>query len=165
MRLFRDSKGTEWKIEITIAAVKRVKALLPAVDLLEVSTGDPPLIVRLSVDVILLCDVLYALCKPEADARGISDEQFGELMGGDALLSGQKAFMEEIVDFFQKLGRTEQATVVQQAGKMVRATIAAANAKIESVDIEGMSQRVVGKLFGDAQASLESTLIPEHSAN
>jgi len=39
-------------------------------------TGDPPLLTRLGTDVILLCDVIFASVKPQADQHGVSDEQF-----------------------------------------------------------------------------------------
>ena len=58
---------------------KRVRDLLKE-DLLDVKQ----ILERLMVDPILLCDVIYCICKPQADAEGISDEQFGQAMGGDS---------------------------------------------------------------------------------
>lgn len=171
MHQFKDSSSTPrlWTVAINVGTVKRVKGLLPEIDLLEVSSqkskDDPPLIVSLATDVILLCDVLYAICKPEADAREISDAQFGEAMGGDALADGQRALMEELTDFFQKLGRTEQATVIRQAAVMISTSIAAANKRLQTVDMQKLSESAVGKLFTDAEASLDKTLNLTRSEN
>ena len=80
MKTFTDSAGRTWTVSLTIDAAKRVKGLLD-VNLLELEAGDPPLLTKLGTDVILLCDVIFALVKPQADAAGVSDEQFGAALG------------------------------------------------------------------------------------
>jgi len=69
--------------------------------------------------VILLCDVIFVLVKPQADAAGVSDEQFAAALGGDAILAAQTAFYEELVDFFRKLGRTDLAKAVDAQRRMI----------------------------------------------
>ena len=49
---------------------------------------------------MLLCDVVYAACTPEADARSVTDEDFGRAMAGDAIELATTALLEELVDFF-----------------------------------------------------------------
>jgi hypothetical protein len=63
MSSFRDSTGRLWEVDITIAAVKRVRSLV-SIDLLALAEGDPPLITRLGTDIALVCDALYAVVKP-----------------------------------------------------------------------------------------------------
>jgi hypothetical protein len=46
-----------------------------------------------------LADVLYGLCKKEADATQISDEDFGRALGGDAIALATEAFVEEMFVF------------------------------------------------------------------
>ena len=65
MRTFTDNTGRAWTIAINVDAIKRVKSVAK-VDLLEAVEGK--LLERLVGDPILLCDVVYALCKPQADA-------------------------------------------------------------------------------------------------
>jgi len=79
-----------------VDAIKRVRGLVD-VDLLEVVEGK--LIERFIRDPILLCDVVYAVCKPEADSRSVSDEDFGRSMAGDAIEQATKALLEELVNF------------------------------------------------------------------
>jgi len=55
---------------------------------------------RLMIDPILLCDVVYCVCKPQADAQGITDEEFARAMAGDAIAQAKRALMEDLVDFF-----------------------------------------------------------------
>lgn len=97
MKTFKDNAGRTWTVTVDVSAIKRVRSLLD-VNLLEVLDGR--LIERLAGDPVLLCDVLYALVKPEADAKGITDEDFGRAMAGDAVEHATTALLEELVDFF-----------------------------------------------------------------
>jgi len=115
MRTFKDNQGREWTVEITVAAIKRVRGLA-GVDLMEVLEGSNGLIEKLVRDPVLLCDVIYAACKPQADERQISDEAFGASMAGDAIEHATAALLEELVDFCPSprdranLGRVLKAT-------------------------------------------------------
>lgn len=93
---FTDTQGASWPIEITVSTIKRVRSLID-IDLLEVLDGK--LIDQLVSDPVLLCDVLYAVCKPEADRRALSDEQFGSLLAGDAIDQATDALLTAIVSF------------------------------------------------------------------
>jgi hypothetical protein len=54
---------------------------------------------------VLLVDVLYAVCKEEADSRNVSDEEFGRSMAGDAIEFATAALLDEIIDFFPEAKR------------------------------------------------------------
>jgi len=122
MRAFTDSAGRAWTLSLTLDAAKRVKSLL-SVNLLELDKGDPPLLTKLGTDVILLCDVVFAILKPQAEAAGVTDEQFGGALGGDIILAAQTAFSEEMVDFFQKLGRADLAKAVEAQRRIIELEI------------------------------------------
>lgn len=96
MQTFRDNAGRTWTVAVDVAAIKRTRSMLN-VDLLEYVDGS--LLQRLAVDPVLLCDVLYVVCKPEADRLGVTDEEFGRAMGGDAIEHATRAFMEALVSF------------------------------------------------------------------
>jgi hypothetical protein len=153
MKQFHDSKRQPWGISLTIGTVKRVKKLVD-VDLLEISKGDPPLITRLTTDVILIADVLCAICKPEADARNVSDEQFAELLGGDGLINAMNALLEELIDFFHQLGRTENVGIIRQAQKLVTTATRLATEKVNSVDVEKLLTDLLTDQFGNASMKL-----------
>jgi hypothetical protein len=72
MRTFKDNAGRDWTVAVTVDAIKRVRTLA-GVDLLEVVEGK--LMERLVTDPVLLCDVIYSVCKPEADAKSVADRQ------------------------------------------------------------------------------------------
>jgi hypothetical protein len=97
MRTFTDNAGRTWTVAINVQCIKRVKSLL-SLNLLDAIEGK--LIEQLVSDPVLLCDVVYAICKPEADARKVGDEEFGRAMAGDAIDGATIALLEELVDFF-----------------------------------------------------------------
>lgn len=110
MKTFRDNKRRVWTLEVNVAAIKRVRGLCK-VDLnsiVEVDSENRPtahLLEQLSSDPVLLVDVLYAICKPDADKQGVTDEEFGEAMAGDAIEQATEALLDEIVDFFPSAKR------------------------------------------------------------
>lgn len=113
MPKFKDTTGREWLVEVNVTTLKRVRSLCD-VDLLGTVTGN--VLERLHSDPVLLVDVIYAICKPEADRLGVSDEDFGRAMAGDAIDHATKALLDSIVAFSPSpkdranLGRVIQAT-------------------------------------------------------
>lgn len=110
MKSFTDNAGRTWMLSVNVAAIKRVRALC-GVDLnsiVEMDVNGEPntkLLERLSSDPVLLVDVLYAVCKPEADSKGVSDIAFGEAMAGDAIEAATNALLDEVIDFFPEAKR------------------------------------------------------------
>lgn len=99
MACFKDINGKSWEVRITPTSMRRVKQLLG----LNISTclqDEFKTLQEIFSDPITVVDLLYALCKPEADASRISDEQFGEAMVGDVLPAAANAFLEALADFF-----------------------------------------------------------------
>jgi hypothetical protein len=159
MKQFTDNAGRSWTVEINVAALKRVKGLA-GVDLLEVLDGT--LIERLIRDPVLLCDVLYAACKPEADRVGVSDEEFGRAMAADAIEHATEALLDEIVSFCPSprdraaLGRVLAATrtAMDKARDMVEARLD--GGELEKAIDEALSRATVGNSSTVAPASAGS---------
>jgi len=98
MARFTDDKGRVWRVAIDVGAAKRVKARTDA-DLLK-AIEDGGLLRQLGEDPVLLVDVLYALCLPQAERDGIDEDAFVEGLVGDAIESAADALVEGLVDFF-----------------------------------------------------------------
>lgn len=96
MQTFRDNAGRTWAVSVDVAAIKRVRALA-GFDLLSVMDGKA--VDRLIADPVILCDVLCAVCRPEAERLGVTDEDFGRAMAGDAIDHATQALLEELVSF------------------------------------------------------------------
>lgn len=99
MRTFKDTEARDWTVTINVDVIKRVRGLMD-VNLLTVLENKYDLLRKLSSDPILLVDVLYCLCKPQADERKITDVQFGQSMSGDSIWNGFNALIDELMDFF-----------------------------------------------------------------
>ncbi|MBM3855182.1 MAG: hypothetical protein FJ399_18845 [Verrucomicrobia bacterium] len=157
MRTFKDNAGRQWSVEINVAALKRVRGLT-GTDLMQVIEGT--LIEKLIRDPVLLCDVVYAICKPEADTRTppVSDEEFGKAMAGDAIEAATTAVLEELVSFCPSprdranLGRVLQATtkVMERARDLVEK-------KLDSGELDRLADRLLATAGGSSGSAPESS--------
>ena len=163
MRSFKDNQGRQWSVEINVTAIKRVRGLTGE-DLMQVIEGT--LIEKFIRDPVLLCDVVYAICKPEADARSVSDEEFGKAMAGDAIEAATTAVLEELVGFCPSprdranLGRVLQATrkVMDRARDLVEK-------KLDSGELDRLADRLLAEASPEATAGSSSTSAPVFSAS
>ena len=110
MKSFTDNTGRTWTLAVNVGTIKRVRALCDVnlANIITIDSGTTPkvdLLERLGSDPVLLVDVLYAAIKPEADAKGITDEDFGRAMAGDAIEIATTALLDEIIDFFPETKR------------------------------------------------------------
>ena len=156
MKSFVDITGRAWSLAINVDAVKRVKALVN-VDLLQAVEGK--LIEQLVSDPILLCDVVYVLCKPQADQLGVSDEDFGRAMAGDAIEQATSAMLEELVDFFPSRRRALLTKAVGKFRTLQETVISAAEARLES----GMIEQRLAMELAALDAEITATLLPPPS--
>lgn len=95
---FQDDVGREWRMQLTAGGVRDCRELL-SVDLCDLPV-DIELVQRLRTDDVLLVNVIYVLCKPQADEAGVSDEAFGRSMGS-AIAAAEQAFWEVAQGFFR----------------------------------------------------------------
>lgn len=158
MKQFTDKNGRTWDVAVDIAAVKRCRQLLK-VDLLDPSskdTGGYDLLSRLQADDVLLCDVLFAICKPLCDSAGIKDEDFGSAMGGGALAAGLDALLESWADFFRTRRHEPLAQLIEKHREVVAITMELATERMSRIDMEEARSLIVetlGKPSGNSPAS------------
>ena len=148
MHTFQDNQGRKWDLAINVDAVKRVRDLTE-VDLLTAIDGR--LLQRLSDDPVMLCDVLFAVCKPQADAAGVSDEQFGQGLAGDAIDAATVALLEELVGFFPQRRRAVLTKAIEKLRKLEGMTLNAAAQALDSDVLE----RVVQQELADTDLETE----------
>jgi len=124
--VFTDTEGRKWTVTLNVAALARVKSLC-AVNLLSVVEPESKLLQELSTDPVQLCNVLYAIVKPEADGRAVTDAAFGAALGGDALAEATEALIQGVIDFFPKARRSlfqkafDRAKVIQTKQEVLAA--------------------------------------------
>jgi hypothetical protein len=153
MRTFKDNAGRSWVVVINVDTIRRVRALVQ-VDLLKVLDGE--LVQKLAGDPVLLCDVLYAVLKPEADAQNISDVDFGRAMAGDAIEHATQAFLDAIADFFPPGKRNVLAKMLGKLRVLETKSTALAEKNLDGVDLDQVLADALsraGASSGDSPAS------------
>ena len=164
MHTFADNAGRVWTIAINVSAIKRVRALVN-VDLYKLIDDNFKGLGDLLGDIVKVVDVLYCLCKEEADAKNVSDEDFGRAMFGDALHRAIDAFLEELVDFFPDPRARSNLRKLLAEGKKVRDRMMdRAEQVLASFDADREANKLFAS-FGTAPESSESTPAPSPSAN
>jgi len=155
MKSFTDSAGLTWEVTVNVGAVRRVRDLL-GVDLMDVAGGD--LLDRLADDPVLLVDVLYVLVKPQADAKDVSDEDFGRGMVGGVLDDAASALMKELLGFFPSAQRARALGKMARKIEAQQAAVAEAAAALAVMPLPGeAAPETGGGSSGNSPASLEPT--------
>ena len=141
MRIFKDTAGRSWSLAINVDAIKRVRSMAN-VDLLDVTCVD-----RLTGDPVLLCDVLYALLKSDADAAKVTDIDFGRAMGGDTLDAATTAFLEELADFFPRPRRQVLSLALEKARAVEAKVTELATKRLQSPELDAQIEAALEKAF------------------
>ena len=117
MPKFTDNAGREWNIHIDVPAARMVRKELGA-DLLDLDEGLP----KIYGDPVLLCDVLYLLCREQSERAGVSDEEFGRGLRGEVLGDACSAFLHALMDFFPPRQR-EMLAAIEAMGETLMTTL------------------------------------------
>lgn len=142
MAQFVDANGQQWELVVTVTSVKRVRELL-GVDLGNMFSGDPPLLTRLDMDIVLLFDVIFALVKPQADSRGVSDEEFVALLPGEASVAARDAFWKAVLDFFLQFRRPDVVAAIRKQTAITNETINRLAARMETLSVEDTAEKAM----------------------
>ena len=146
MKTFTDTAGRTWTLSLTLGTAMAVKAKLD-VDLLQPEAGDPPLLTRLGTDEMLLGEVLCAMLEKQFESHKVTDDDVRAAFDGQTLLAAQKAFYEELIDFFRSRGRNDRAKAVAKQMAMIDAAVTAIETRIDGIDID---QTIRGAMSGES---------------
>lgn len=155
MRRFTDNTGRSWVVAVTVDSVRRVRAAIDF-DLMRL-IDDKRQLARIVRDPVLLCDVLYVVCKPQADEQNVSDEDFGRAMAGDAIEHATEQLLNSLVDFCpsprDRANLKQVLEVTRQVADRVRDGV---EQEIREMDVEKLAQKVLansGPSSGNTPAS------------
>lgn len=99
MPKFTDAKNRAWDLTLNVGSLRRIRSMTET-DLANLWTPKAgELLDRLVQDPILVCEMVYAVCKPQADAAGLTDEQFYEALAGDCIDQAGAALLEGAQSF------------------------------------------------------------------
>jgi hypothetical protein len=147
---FTDATGRAWVIDITVDAIKRVRHICD-VDLLQIVEGG--LIERIVNDPIMLCDILLALCKPQADSEQISPEDFGRGLAGDAIDDAVRAMLDGMVDFFPPRRRELLRKAMAKMEAVQDLTYQQVGQRIDQIDPEALLAQLDASSTNSAASS------------
>lgn len=143
MKIFKDNDGRDWTIAVNTHSAERVKEMAE-VDLFSILDGK--LVPQFEADPALLVNVIYALCKPEADGAGVTDEKFAARLTGDAIDRATAALLGDLIDFFPKAKRELTRKAVEKHQAMWAEGTAVIHRKLDALDpVEEIRQA-----FGDS---------------
>lgn len=163
MRSFIDTERRTWTVAVTVDTVKRVRAQCDGLDLLAITSEKDGLMGRLMSDPILLADVLYAVCRPEADRLGVTSEQFGQALAGDAIEHGTTALLESIADFFPTARRTLLRQAIGKGQEIQTKATARASTLLSEINVDALLMKIEQQR--ETTGSEPATSSPESSAS
>lgn len=156
MQTFRDNAGRTWTVQVNVHAIKQVRAVL-GIDLYAMIEDGLRKLGELLSDPVALVDVLYVLCRDEADKLGVSDEDFGRAMAGEAIERAADAFVEAFTDFFPNPRVRAGIRKVTDAGRaVIEELMAELDRRMAEVDVRAMASSYANSL-GVSPASSAST--------
>lgn len=156
MKTFNDAAGRTWTLALTLGTAMHVKNKLD-IDLLQPEAGDPPLLTRLGTDEMLLGEVLCALLESQFEAHKVTDADVRNAFDGKTLLAAQKAFYDELTDFFQSRGRQDRAKAVAAQARLIEKATAAIEDKIEMLDLDHLVDGALSGSWPEPSASIPET--------
>lgn len=166
MRQFKDAKGGAWEIALPFGAVNRVKAASNGRFCLLDPWGESNLAETLNRDWGAFYEMLWFLIEPQAIAKGVTAEQFGELLAADCIHEAHSQFFLEWADFFHKLQREQEAVALETMVKLNAAAMTEIRKRLteETTGIEAKAMPKINQLlnndFGNLRALLEPTPSP-----
>jgi hypothetical protein len=144
MKVWKDAVGREWSLTLNVRTVKQVRDEI-RIDLTQTEKSLP----LVMDDPVALGDILWVLCRKQAEERGINQDQFLEALKGEALDEARTQFVEEWVSFFPP-SETAKRYVIRQTLEMVRRTNDAYRAEVER-----QFQRLADQRILEEQARME----------
>jgi hypothetical protein len=156
MKTFNDAAGRTWTLALNLGTAMAVKAKLD-IDLLQPEQGDPPLLTRLGTDEMLLGEVLCAMLESQFEKQNVTADDVRAAFDGQTLLAAQRAFYEELIDFFQSRGRQDRAKAASKQMQMIDAAVAAIETRIDAISVDETIRGVMSGESQEASASVSLT--------
>jgi hypothetical protein len=109
---------------------------------------------------MLLGEVLCVMLEGQFAVHKVTEDDVRACFDGQTLLSAQKAFYEELINFFQSRGRKDRAKAVAKQMAMIDAAVTAIETKIDALDLQSILDQTI-----QAGGGAMSGGLPDHSAS
>ncbi len=126
---FKDINGVEWAVRIDLATARKVRDRMKTVETLKDFDflDCAAIALALETDVFFAADLLYEVCRDEAQARGVDAAAFGAALRGRALFDAVAALTAEYLNFFP------DPTTVEKARAALAKSAEARAARIDAI--------------------------------
>lgn len=155
MHQFHDNQGRKWSLSLNGWQLKQLK------EQINFDARDHESIFRAASDPLLLCDVLYVLCAEQCKAAGVTDQQFGEALTGDAIDAAADAYMQESVDFFPIRQRPAMKAMLAKIQETQMQATKLAEEKLNGAAMDQM----IAKAMSEANQKIDDLLAGMNTGN
>lgn len=170
MPSFIDNKSRKWTIEIDVNVIRAVRKETQ-VNLYNALADGFKGIHELLADPVMLCDVLWIICKDQAEKMSptVTDEMFGKSLRGDAIVNAVDALVGGLIDFFpQEKARTNLAAAWAKSKEMSQHLMDAGCAELSLIDPAAEAAKLVARIketvkLSSTDSPASSGLTPDHS--
>jgi len=129
---FMDNQDNTWFVRIDVNALRAIRSA-HGVDLGKI-LGDAEQLQILQDDICKLVDIIFDLCKAQAEEMGVTAGDFGAALSGDSLSDAVDAFLEAAIDFLPESKRR----ILRQIIDANKATQAQAELRIQTAIDRGL---------------------------
>ena len=142
MASWMDAAGRTWTFRINMWTCREVKRQT-GWDLPNILNDGLQKLGELVADKMELFSVFLVLLRPQLEERGVSDEEFGECLVGDALIGAVEAFQEALADFFPARQAQQLKTLLGKAKAVADALADKADLEIDSLTTSTLIEQVL----------------------
>ena len=158
MASFKDQNGKQWTIALDAPTIRAVRAECDGLDLADLEGKS---FAKLVDDPCLLVDVLWILCRKQAETAKISDELFGASLVGDAIDAATNAMLESIADFFPHKKRELLKLIVKKSESLRNGAMADAMERLNNPELE---RKLLAGMKHKIESDIEKVLTRFNSA-
>ena len=141
MPSFLDASGREWNVTITVEELAAVKDSLD-VHLTKLVDEDITKLFALVADPIECVNVLWVICKSQAEARGIDQKQFARGFAGESFELAGRCLIRAVFNFFQPSRRDPLIRLVEKTEQAMDQAMAQAAKKIDEISTDTIAKEM-----------------------
>lgn len=135
--------GREWLVSIDAPKIRRVREACKV----DLGSRKAEQFEQLTGDAVLAGEVLWQLCRSQAESVGMTEEAFQSMLSGDDGEAAGTALIEAIIDFFPSRQRTLLREMLATETAVSSARIEAAESRIRNPDtIEQMKAAAIAEV-------------------
>ena len=167
MKTFKDTKGNEWVINLTLADLQNIESYnfqhalhMENPYYINFFPADPDLFTDLLVNPRICFPAIWVVCKEQAEQREITNElEFAKLFGPRTINEARIAFLEELPPFFPEMESSLQAIVARykQATKIADEEL---TNEVEKSLTDDEIRKILRESIQSKKAEVEATKVP-----